>query len=32
MLNIFSFSGGQDSTAVLIRSLELGYKVDYVLF
>jgi len=32
MLNIVSFSGGKDSTAMLLRMLELGLKVDKVLF
>lgn len=32
MKNIFSFSGGKDSTAMLIRALELGFKVDEIIF
>lgn len=32
MKNIFSFSGGKDSTAMLIRALELGLKVDEIIF
>lgn len=31
-MNIVSFSGGKDSTAMLIRALELGYKIDEIIF
>lgn len=31
-LTVCSFSGGKDSTAMLIRMLELGMKIDVVLF
>jgi len=31
-LHIASLSGGQDSTAMVIRMLELGYHLDYILF
>ena len=29
---VICFSGGKDSTAMLLRMLELGEKVDYILF
>jgi 3'-phosphoadenosine 5'-phosphosulfate sulfotransferase (PAPS reductase)/FAD synthetase len=32
MKHIYSISGGQDSTAMTIRALELGYPVDYIIF
>lgn len=28
----YTLSGGQDSTAMVVRALELGYPVDYILF
>ena len=31
-LNVCSFSGGKDSTAMLLRMLESGMKVDIILF
>ena len=31
-LTVCSFSGGKDSTAMLLRMLELGMKVDIILF
>ena len=31
MLNIVSFSGGKDSTALLLMMLERGIKVDYIV-
>lgn len=27
-----NLSGGRDSTAMIVRALELGYKIDYILF
>lgn len=30
--NYVSFSGGKDSTAMLIRMIELGYKIDEIVF
>lgn len=32
MLTIANLSGGRDSTAMVIRYLELGNKIDYILF
>lgn len=32
MKYVSSISGGQDSTAMTVRLLELGYKVDYIIF
>ncbi len=32
MKHIVTLSGGQDSTSMLIRMLELGMQVDYILF
>ena len=32
MKNIFSFSGGKDSTAMLIRALEIGFPIDEIVF
>ena len=31
MINIVSFSGGKDSTALLLMMLERGMKVDYIV-
>ena len=31
-MNIVSFSGGKDSTAMLLRMIELGYKIDKIVF
>lgn len=31
-LNVVSFSGGKDSTAMLIRMLELDYEIDEIVF
>lgn len=31
MLNVVSFSGGKDSTAMLLMMLEKGIKIDYIL-
>ena len=31
LLNIVSFSGGKDSTALLLMMLERGMKVDYIV-
>ena len=30
--HIYSISGGQDSTAMTVRALELGHPVDYIIF
>lgn len=30
--HIYSISGGQDSTAMTVRALELGHQVDYIIF
>jgi 3'-phosphoadenosine 5'-phosphosulfate sulfotransferase (PAPS reductase)/FAD synthetase len=30
--HVYSLSGGQDSTAMVVRALELGYPVDYIIF
>jgi len=30
--HIISFSGGKDSTAMLIRMIELGMQIDEILF
>lgn len=32
MKHIISISGGQDSTAMTVRMLELGMPVDYIIF
>lgn len=32
MIHIVNFSGGKDSTAMLLKMLENGVKVDYILF
>ena len=32
MLTIANLSGGRDSTAMVIRYLELGNNIDYILF
>lgn len=32
MKHLVSLSGGKDSTAMLIRMLELGYQVDDIVF
>ena len=32
VLNMVSFSGGKDSTAMLLRMLEEGMQVDIILF
>lgn len=32
ILNVVSFSGGKDSTAMLLKMLEMGMQVDVVLF
>jgi 3'-phosphoadenosine 5'-phosphosulfate sulfotransferase (PAPS reductase)/FAD synthetase len=32
MVNIVSFSGGKDSAAMLLRMLELDYKIDKIVF
>ena len=32
MKHIVSFSGGKDSTAMLLMMLEKGMKVDYIVF
>ena len=32
MKNIVSFSGGKDSTAMLLRMIELDYKIDKIVF
>lgn len=32
MKNVYSLSGGQDSSAMTVRALELGYPVDYIVF
>lgn len=32
ILNVVSFSGGKDSTAMLLKMIEKGIPVDYVLF
>ena len=31
-MNIVSFSGGKDSSAMLLRMVELNYDIDYVIF
>lgn len=31
-MNIVSFSGGKDSTAMLLKMIELGYDIDVVIF
>lgn len=31
-MNVLSWSGGKDSTAMLIRALELGYQIDDIIF
>jgi len=31
-MNIVSFSGGKDSTAMLLRMIELDYKIDKIVF
>ena len=31
-LHVVSFSGGKDSTAMLLRMLELGMRVDEILY
>jgi len=31
-MNIISFSGGKDSTAMLLRMIELDYKIDRIIF
>jgi len=31
-VNIVSFSGGKDSTAMLLRKIELGHKIDRIIF
>ena len=31
-LHVVSFSGGKDSTAMLLRMIELGMPVDVILF
>ena len=31
-LSVVSFSGGKDSTAMLLKMLEMGMQVDVVLF
>lgn len=32
MKHVYSLSGGQDSTAMTVRALELGFPVDYIIF
>lgn len=32
MLTIANLSGGRDSTAMVIRYLQLGNNIDYILF
>jgi len=32
MKHIVSFSGGKDSTAMLLMMLEKGYPIDYIIF
>ena len=32
MKHIVSWSGGKDSTAMLLRMLELNYKIDEIIF
>lgn len=32
MKTVLSWSGGKDSTAMLIRALELGYKIDDIIY
>lgn len=32
MLNVVSFSGGKDSTAMLLMMIEKGYRIDRILF
>ena len=32
LLHVVSFSGGKDSTAMLLKMLEMGMQVDLVLF
>jgi len=32
MTQIVNFSGGKDSTAMLLRMIELGEKIDYIVF
>ena len=32
MMNIVSFSGGKDSTAMLLMMIEKGMKIDKVIF
>jgi|GEM_PF-737572 len=31
-LHVYSLSGGQDSTAMLVHALETGHPVDYIIF
>lgn len=31
-INIVNFSGGKDSTAMLLRMIEIGEKIDYIVF
>jgi len=30
--HVISFSGGKDSTALLLKMMELGYPIDYIVF
>ena len=30
--HVVSFSGGKDSTAMLLRMVELGMKIDMIIF
>ena len=32
MKTVLSWSGGKDSTAMLIRALELGYEIDDIIY
>ena len=32
LLHVVSFSGGKDSTAMLLKMLEMGMQVDVILF
>ena len=32
MFNVINFSGGRDSTAMLLRLVEIGYKIDEIRF
>ena len=32
MKHVISFSGGKDSTAMLLMMIEKGYPIDYIIF